>query len=75
MLLTNTETDNLTGDANLVNTVSISDVTYIQRNFAEYDYFTKYQNGLSDVNQDSEVNIADATDIQRYLAQLITDFC
>ena len=63
-----------TGDANLDNTVSISDVTCIQRMLAEYDQFTKYQNGLSDVNKDSKVNIADATDIQRYLAQLITDF-
>lgn len=65
---------NPTGDANLDNTVSISDVTCIQRSLAEYDHFTKYQNGLSDVNKDGEVNIADATDIQRYLAQLITDF-
>jgi len=63
-----------TGDANLDNTVSISDVTCIQRMLAEYDQFTKYQNGLSDVNKDSKVNIADATDIQRYSAQLITDF-
>ena len=63
-----------TGDANLDNTVSISDVTCIQRMLAEYDQFTKYQNGLSDVNKDSKVNIADATDIQRYLAQLINDF-
>lgn len=65
---------NPTGDANLDNTVSISDVTCIQRSLAEYDHFTKYQNGLSDVNKDGEVNIADATDIQRYSAQLINDF-
>ena len=65
---------NPTGDADLDNTVSISDVTCIQRSLAEYDHFTKYQNGLSDVNKDGEVNIADATDIQRYLAQLINDF-
>ena len=68
------EIGNPTGDANMDNTVSISDVTCIQRSLAEYDHFTKYQNGLSDVNKDGEVNIADATDIQRYLAQLINDF-
>ena len=68
------EIGNPTGDANMDNTVSISDVTCIQRSLAEYDHFTKYQNGLSDVNKDGEVNIADATDIQRYSAQLINDF-
>ena len=65
---------NLTGDVNLDNTVSISDVTSIQRKLAEYEKYSSYQCGLSDVNKDGEVTIADATAIQLYLAQLITDF-
>lgn len=65
---------NLTGDVNLDNTVSISDVTSIQRKLAEYEKYSNYQCGLSDVNNDGEVTITDATAIQLYLAQLITDF-
>ena len=65
---------NLTGDVNLDNTVSISDVTSIQRKLAEYEKYSTYQCGLSDVNKDGEVTIADATAIQLYLAQFITDF-
>lgn len=65
---------NLTGDVNLDNTVSISDVTCIQRRLAEFYQFNSYQNGLSDVNKDGEVTISDATTVQLYLAQLINDF-
>lgn len=38
------EIGNLTGDANLDNTVSISDVTCIQRRVVELHQFNSYQN-------------------------------
>lgn len=64
---------NPTGDADLDNTVSISDVTSIQRRIAELNQFNSYQNSLSDVDNDGEVTISDATMIQLYLAQLIDE--
>ena len=64
---------NPTGDADLDNTVSISDVTCIQRRIAELNPFNSYQNSLSDVDNDGEVTISDATMIQLYLAQLIDE--
>ncbi len=63
---------NPTGDADLDNTVSISDATCIQKSLAGLCQFTSYQNGLSDVDKNGEVTIDDATTIQMYLAQLIT---
>ncbi len=64
---------NPTGDADLDNTVSISDVTCIQRRIAELNPFNSSQNSLSDVDNDGEVTISDATMIQLYLAQLIDE--
>ena len=59
----------LVGDTNLDGTISISDVTAIQRHLAESELFTDKQLSLADTNGDGVVNITDATHLQKYLAE------
>ena len=61
--------EQLIGDTNLDRTISISDVTAIQRHLAELETFTDEQLALADTNGDGEINIADATHLQKYLAE------
>ena len=59
----------LVGDTNLDGTISISDVTAIQRHLAELARLTKGQLALADTNGDGKVDISDATYLQKYLAE------
>ncbi len=58
------------GDADEDGTVSIFDVTRIQRYVAEMSSLTPIQLALADTDMDALVSILDATRIQRQLAQL-----
>lgn len=57
------------GDTNLDGTVSISDVTTIQRYLTKAITFTDEQLAISDTNGDGKVDINDATYLQMYLAK------
>ena len=59
----------LYGDATLDGSVTISDVTEIQRYLAELADFSDKQLLLADTNGDGTVDISDATHLQRYLAE------
>lgn len=72
------------GDVNSDNTLSVRDVTYIQKMIAGVDgYEDMYCNRISwlsgspvsDFDGNDKVNIKDATNIQKYLADLTFDFC
>ena len=62
--------DNLLGDADCDNLVSIMDVTAIQRDLAKLGELTETGLLLADVDQENGLSIIDATWIQRYLASL-----
>ena len=55
------------GDVNLDGTVSISDVTAMQKGIATGN-LTELQMKLADVNGDGSVSVSDATMLQKYLA-------
>lgn len=57
------------GDVNLDGSVSISDVTTLQRQIAEYLSLSDLQNRNADLNKDKAISIKDVTIIQKYLAQ------
>ena len=59
----------LYGDANLDGSVTISDVTEIQKYLAELADFSDKQLLLADTNGDGLVDITDATHLQKYLAE------
>ena len=59
----------LLGDADGDGTVSVADVTAIQRHVSEFELLTAKQAELADVNHDGEVTVADATLLQMYLAE------
>ena len=61
--------DILIGDVNKDKTISISDVTEIQRHLAEWIHFSDEQFVLADTNGDGKVDISDATHLQKYLAE------
>lgn len=56
------------GDVNLDGTVSISDVTEIQKSLAGSVTLSDLQTALADVNGDGNVTVSDATTIQKYIA-------
>jgi alpha-amylase len=58
------------GDVNLDGTLTIADVTEIQKYLAELTDFSDEQLALADVNNDSTISIVDATSIQKILAGL-----
>lgn len=58
----------LLGDVNRDGTVTISDVTDIQKFIAKIKSFTTLQYELANVHDDDALNISDATAIQRHLA-------
>lgn len=57
------------GDMNTDGSVSIGDVTAVQRWLVELETFSDEQIALADVNGDGEINISDATHLQMVLAQ------
>lgn len=57
----------LFGDINNDNSVTITDVTAIQRYLSEIIQFDDAQKTAADLNNDSYVNVNDATILQRYL--------
>ena len=57
------------GDTNLDGSITISDVTAIQRHLAEIEVFNDEQLALADTNGDGEIDITDATYLQTYLAE------
>lgn len=57
------------GDANGDSTVSIVDVTAIQKHTAEISVLSGNCALAADVNLDGKINVKDATEIQRYLAK------
>lgn len=59
-----------TADVDYDDTVTVLDVTHIQRNLAYLEDFNITQKCASDVDGDSETTILDVTYIQRYLANL-----
>ncbi|MDR0914183.1 MAG: dockerin type I domain-containing protein [Oscillospiraceae bacterium] len=61
----------LLGDADMDGTVSISDVTEIQKHLAKLNNLNSYQLANCDFNKDGEVAVDDATDIQKFLAGII----
>ena len=65
------ESKTVLGDADCDGTVTVSDVTIIQRYIAEYDIKEKFDKKAADVNKDGAVTIDDVTIIQRYLAEFV----
>ena len=63
----------LYGDVDRDNEVSILDATFIQRDLAGLEKFTKQQENIAQVDTDGELTILDATHIQRWLAGLSSD--
>lgn len=57
------------GDTDGNGSITISDVTYIQRYLAEMVVFNNLQLTIADVNSDGKVDINDATHLQKYLAE------
>ena len=66
---TNDEPKYQIGDTNLDGSITISDVTAIQRHLAEIEVFNDEQLALADTNGDGEIDITDATYLQMYLAE------
>jgi hypothetical protein len=64
----------IVGDANNDGSVTIEDVTSIQKYLAVLLTERQINLTLADANRDGSVNVEDATTIQKYLAQLITQF-
>ena len=62
------------GDANGDGSVTVSDVTTVQRHTAELEFLTGDRFAAADVNKDGVVNVDDATLIQKYIAEMITEF-
>jgi C1A family cysteine protease len=60
----------LMGDVDLDGSISINDVTKLQKYLAMITTLTSEQINVADFNGDNSVNICDATAIQRYLAKL-----
>ncbi len=60
------------GDADGDGSVTIKDVTLVQRVIAELETFNDTQQLLADADGDGEVTVNDATTIQRYLAEFTT---
>ena len=67
--LFNVQVSRLMGDTNLDGSITISDVTEIQKYLAEFVQFTDEQLALADTNGDGIINITDATHLQKYLAE------
>ena len=61
--------DYVLGDVNLDGSLTITDVTAIQRYLSEYQQLNDFQLVVADVNSDSTVSVFDATLIQRKLAE------
>ena len=61
--------DNIRGDADGDDMVTILDATAIQRTLAEL-YVSRYNETAADADRDGGVTILDATAIQRYLAEM-----
>ena len=59
----------LLGDVNLDGRVDISDVTAMQRHFAEIELLDDQALSVADVNGDGAFTIDDATHLQRFLAE------
>ena len=57
------------GDTDLDGSITISDVTEIQKYLAGLVHFSDEQIALADTNGDGVVDINDATHLQKYLAQ------
>ncbi|MBQ1453970.1 MAG: dockerin type I repeat-containing protein, partial [Ruminococcus sp.] len=57
------------GDMNVDGSVTINDVTTVQRWLVELETFSDEQIALADANGDGEINISDATYLQMVLAQ------
>ena len=57
------------GDTNCDGSISISDVTEIQRHLAELIHLSDEQLDLADTDGDGKVDIGDATHLQKYLAE------
>ena len=60
--------NNPMGDVNLDGTLTILDVTLLQRYLVELANYSDEQFALADANQDGEINIADATYLQMYIS-------
>lgn len=63
--------ESVIGDVTGDGSVTISDVTMIQRYVADLTSFTPSQLTAADTNGDGGITIADATQIQLYIAQLL----
>lgn len=57
------------GDVNYDGTISVADVTEIQKHIAELDAFTDAQLDAADTNGDGVTDISDATRLQEYIAE------
>lgn len=56
------------GDVDLDGSITIKDVTLLQKSLADMVVLTQGQKSLADFNKDSSIDIKDATEIQRFLA-------
>lgn len=66
--------ETILGDANADGSVTISDVTCIQRKLAELPLDSSYSALAADVNGNDEIDIADATLIQMWLVEAETSY-
>lgn len=66
------EVENLLGDINGDDSVTVQDVTLIQKYLAEFVDLKDEQLAVADTNGDGDVNIQDATQIQKYITKLVT---
>ena len=57
------------GDVNYDGTISVADVTEIQKHIAELDAFTDAQLDAAGTNGDGVTDNADATRLQEYIAE------
>ncbi len=57
-----------TGDVNRDETITVSDVTAIQRHLATLETLSDLQLGLADTNGDNVVDVKDAGHLQKYIA-------
>ena len=62
------------GDADGDGTVTVKDVTAIQRHAAEFILLTGIEMKAADIDGDGTVTISDATVIQMYLAEFAVDY-
>lgn len=60
----------LIGDVNLDGSITVSDVTLLQKKLSSLLVFNAVQERLADANGDGKINISDATAIQYYLADI-----